>query len=235
MEKAPKAEGFVVIGGRVYPANQVFQALITEGFADIKLEHGGVLIIGGMRIPPVFKSPQEQAMAITCYGSLAYCCSLQKPCENRDRALELLGLSKEHYLQLKTHLHKKIIEYSKGIADPTELNSIYFTPKEPTSSYSYRSKPIIASDIFENTENNEPRLPLMNPDRTEQESSIIEPISDLFNHPEEQNASNSPFSQNYRGSTLFSDQNDEFPFCIYCGSKLPPTARYCKKCGKPAL
>lgn len=228
MEKAPKAEGFVIIGGRVYPANQVFQALITEGFADIKLEHGGVLIIGGMRVSPIFKSPQEQAMAITCYGSLAYCCSLEKPCENRDRALELLGLSKEDYLRLKTHLHNKIIEYSKGITGLTELNSRYYTPKEPTSSYSYRSQPTVASDIFENTENTEPRPTLLNSDR-------IEPISDLFNHSEEPKASESIFPHNYGGNTIFSDQNDEFPFCIYCGSKLPPTARYCKKCGKPAL
>lgn len=235
MEKAPKAEGFVVIGGRVYPASQVIQALITEGFADIKLEHGGILIIGGVRVPPIFKSPQEQAMVITCYGSLAYCCSLEKPCENRDRALELLGLSKEDYLRLKTHSHNKFIEYSKGITVTSEPNSLYFTPKEPTSSYSYRSKPIDATDIFDNAENTGSRPILMPPDKMEHESSILEPISDLFNQSEEPKASDPTFTQNYRGSTLFSDQNDEFAFCIYCGSKLPPTARYCKKCGKPAL
>jgi ribosomal protein L40E len=230
MEKAPKAEGFVVIGGRVYPASQVIPALIAEGFADIKLEPGGALIIGGVRIPPVFKSPQEQAMAITCYGSLAYCCGLEKACENRDKALELLGLSKEDYLRLKNYLHNKFIEYSKGLA-PSQLEPRYFTSEEPSSSYSYRSKPITASDTFENVEN-KPH-PLMNPDKTKQEGNIVEPIFDLFNHSEEPKAGELA-SSSYRDRTLFSDQNDEFSFCIYCGSTLPPAARFCKKCGKPA-
>nr|MDO8082323.1 hypothetical protein [Candidatus Freyarchaeota archaeon] len=234
MEKAPKAEGFVVIGGRVYPANQVIPALIAEGFADIKLEHGGVLIIGGVRIPPVFKSPQEQAMVITCYGSLAYCCGLEKACENRDRALELLGLSKEDYQRLKNHLHNKFIEYSKGLTVPSEIDSRHYTHEEPSRSYLYRSKPVAASDIFENVENTKPH-PLMNSDKTKQDGNVVEPISDIFNHSEEPKAGELVPSQSYRGRTLFSDQNDEFSFCIYCGSTLPPTARYCKKCGKPAL
>lgn len=232
MEKAPKAEGFVVIGGRVYPANQVIQALVTEGFADTKLEHGGILVIGGVRVSPIFKSPQEHAMAITCYGSLAYCCSLNKPCENRDRALELLGLTKEDYIHLKNYLHNKFIEYSKSITATSKPNSTYYTPKEPTTPYSYRSRPIEATDPFENMEKTASH-PLLHSDKMEQQSGIVEPISDLFNHPEEPKTE--PILPGYGGSTLFSDQNDEFSFCIYCGSKIPPAARYCKKCGKPAL
>ncbi|WXG40884.1 MAG: hypothetical protein WED07_08950 [Candidatus Freyarchaeum deiterrae] len=233
MEKAPKAEGFVVIGGRVYAANQVIPALMAEGFADIKLEPGGVLIIGGVRIPPIFKSPQEQAMVITCYGSLAYCCSLEKACENRDKALELLGLSKEDYLRLKNYLHNKFIEYSKGLVS-SEPESRYFTPEDTYNSYSYRNKPINAPEIFENVENTKPH-PLMNSNKTKQEGNIAEPIADLFNPSEESKAGELNSSQSYRGRVLFSDQNDEFSFCIYCGSTLQPMARYCKRCGKPAL
>jgi ribosomal protein L40E len=234
MEKAPKAEGFVVIGGRVYPANQVVSALIAEGFADIKLEPGGTLIISGVRIPPIFKSPQEQAMVITCYGSLAYCCGLEKTCENRDKALELLGLTKEDYLRLKNHLHNKFIEYSKRLTVPSEIDLRYYTYEGSTPTYSPPRKPVAAPDIFENVESTNPP-PLITPEKTKQERNTIEPISDIFNNSEEQKPSEWPPSQSYRDRPLFTDQNDEFSFCIYCGSTLPPMARYCKKCGKPAL
>lgn len=233
MEKAPKAEGFVVIGGRVYLANQVISALMAEGLADIKLEPGGVLLISGVRISPIFKSPQEQAMIITCYGSLAYCCGLEKTCENRDKALELLGLTKEDYLRLKNNLHNKFIAYSKGLTAPSEIDSRYHTHEEPPRTYSYPGKPVTASEIFENFENNPP--PLLNPEKTKQEKNTVEPVSDIFNPSEELKPSEWSPSQSYRDRMLFSDQNDEFSFCIYCGSTLPPTARYCKKCGKPAL
>ncbi|MEX2752061.1 MAG: hypothetical protein Q6366_009260 [Candidatus Freyarchaeota archaeon] len=232
MERAPKAEGFIVIGGRVYPANQVLQALITEGFADIKIEEGSVLIIGGARIPPIFKSPQEQAMATTCYGSLAYCCSLEKPCENRDRALELLGLSKEDYFRLKTYLHNKFIEYSKGLTI-NDLGPRYYEPKESAKPHPYRNKPITSSDLFENAENIEHNS--ISPTPKEKGSHTAESISDLFNHSEEMNQNGSNYPQNYGSTTPFSENDDEFSFCIYCGSRLPPKARYCKKCGKPAI
>ncbi|MEM3586204.1 MAG: hypothetical protein QXO71_02685 [Candidatus Jordarchaeaceae archaeon] len=232
MEKAPKAEGFVVIGGRVYPASQVISTLISEGLADVKLDPGGILVISGVRIPPVFKSSQEQAMAITCYGSLAYCCGLEKECENRDRALELLGLSKEDYLRLKNYLHNKFIEYSKRLNIPDNVDLRYYTPEGSATSSVYPSKTITASNIFENVENN------LNSEvdlKSRQEKGIVEPLSDIFNHPEEETKPNEfTSSQSYRNHTLFSDQND-FSFCIYCGSILPPMARYCKKCGKPTF
>ena len=233
MENAPKAEGYVIIDGRVYPANRVIRALINEGFADVKLEHGGVLVIGGVRVKPVFKSPQEQAMALTCYGSLAYCCGLEKACENRDRALELLGLSKEDYLRLKTYLHNKFIEYSKGLHAPGELDSIYFSREDSSSSRLYRNNLTSTPDRFEAVESSTAK-PLRNSTKEEDENSIIEPISTLFDHSEEPKISESA-AGNYESGSLFSEENDEFSFCIYCGSKLPPSARYCRRCGKPAI
>ncbi|MEM2155769.1 MAG: zinc-ribbon domain-containing protein [Candidatus Jordarchaeales archaeon] len=111
----PKAEGNIVIGGRVYPADKVFNALVKEGFADVRVEAGGVLVIGSERIQPVFQSLQDKAMAITCYGSLAYCCGLEKNCATRDEALRLLGLSDEDYLKIKKYMHNKFIEYARGL------------------------------------------------------------------------------------------------------------------------
>lgn len=112
---APKAEGNIVISGRVYPADKVLNALIKEGFADVRVEAGGILVIGSERIQPVFQSLQDKAMAITCYGSLAYCCGLEKKCAIRDEALRLLGLSEDDYLKIKRYMHNKFIEYAKGL------------------------------------------------------------------------------------------------------------------------
>jgi len=122
VEENPKAEGHIVISGRVYPANKVINALIREGFADVKIEAGGVLVIGGERIQPLFQSVQDRAMAITCYGSLAYCCGLEKKCPIRDEALRLLGLSEADYLKIKRYMHNKFIEYAKGLWGIREEN-----------------------------------------------------------------------------------------------------------------
>ena len=68
-----------------------------------------------------------------CWGSLSFCCSLsgecknkkgkivtaKNVCENRDRALELLEISKEEYIELKKkfdkELEKIILQKKKSI------------------------------------------------------------------------------------------------------------------------
>jgi len=113
MEETSEAKGTIIIRGRVYPAEKVLRALLNQSLVEIKLD-GSDLVIGRERVQPIFKSVIEKAMALTCYGSLAYCCSLDKRCINRDRALELLGLTHEDYRKLKEEFHKRIIEYAKG-------------------------------------------------------------------------------------------------------------------------
>lgn len=113
MEETSEAKGTIIIRGRAYPAEKVLRALLNQSLVEIKVD-GSDLIIGRERIQPIFKSVIEKAMALTCYGSLAYCCSLEKRCINRDKALELLGLTREDYRKLKEECHKRIIEYAKG-------------------------------------------------------------------------------------------------------------------------
>ena len=36
-----------------------------------------------------------------CYKSLAYCCGLEKPCYDRNKAIKELGLTKKEYKILK--------------------------------------------------------------------------------------------------------------------------------------
>ncbi|MEM1657886.1 MAG: hypothetical protein QXX87_04995 [Candidatus Jordarchaeales archaeon] len=132
----PKAEGNIVIDGRVYPADKVLSALIKEGFADVRVEAGGILVIGSERIHPVFQSLQDKAMAMTCYGSLAYCCGLEKKCATRDEALRLLGLSEDDYLKIKRYMHNKFIEYAKGLWSISEVQKEYYSTRDNIGTFS---------------------------------------------------------------------------------------------------
>ncbi|MDY0386801.1 MAG: methanogenesis marker 9 domain-containing protein [Methanolobus sp.] len=49
----------------------------------------------------------------TCFGSLAWCCKLSKPCYLRDGVLETLGLSDAEYMRLKKELADYIIDNAK--------------------------------------------------------------------------------------------------------------------------
>lgn len=49
----------------------------------------------------------------TCYGNLAYCCSLNEVCEQRDNALKKLNMSPADYLQYKFGILKELITEDK--------------------------------------------------------------------------------------------------------------------------
>lgn len=92
---------------------------------------------------PIFKSRQERAMASLCHGSLAFCCPLEKRCAERDRALEILGLTQEDYQYLKGDSHHRFIETAKGISQ-TDRDSITNargarTVNRPAVDYGYGS------------------------------------------------------------------------------------------------
>ncbi len=110
-----KTEGFVIIEGRVYPAREVVEALAQSGYSQIRTV-GDSLFLGRKRITPIFKSRQERAMAALCHGSLAFCCPLSKRCPDRDRALEVLGLSKQDYVRLKEDSHIKFVRAARGLS-----------------------------------------------------------------------------------------------------------------------
>lgn len=50
------------------------------------------------------------AERIICHGSFAYCCPLEKECDQRDGLMEMLGISKEDYIRIKEECDKKFIE-----------------------------------------------------------------------------------------------------------------------------
>ncbi|MHA1882160.1 MAG: hypothetical protein ACTSUO_03865 [Candidatus Thorarchaeota archaeon] len=108
-----KTEGTVVIEGRAYPAREIIEALAQTGYSEIR-SSGDALILGRKRISPIFKSSKERAMAALCHESLAYCCPLTKRCAERDRALEIMGLTKEDYNYMKGNEHHQFMDMTRA-------------------------------------------------------------------------------------------------------------------------
>jgi hypothetical protein len=137
-----KTEGHIVIEGKSYPAREIIQALSQSGYTKLRAV-GDTLVLGSKRITPIFKSRQERAMAALCHGSLAYCCPLEKRCAERDRALEILGLTIEDYQHLKGDEHHRFIETAKGMSrverDIGISNRSVRTANQPATDYGYGS------------------------------------------------------------------------------------------------
>ena len=108
-----RTEGTVVIEGRAYPAREIIEALAQTGYSEIK-STGDTLILGKKRISPIFKSGKERAMAALCHESLAYCCPLSKRCAERDRALEIMGLTKDDYQYMKGSAHHQFMDITRA-------------------------------------------------------------------------------------------------------------------------
>ncbi len=53
----------------------------------------------------------KTVMRITCFNSLAFCC--RKNCDNRNLALQLLGLSLEDFMEIKKNCTQQFIERAK--------------------------------------------------------------------------------------------------------------------------
>jgi len=49
-------------------------------------------------------------MEETCFGSLAFCCGLEKPCDSRSNVLKKLGLTEEDFLKLKKQFDENLIK-----------------------------------------------------------------------------------------------------------------------------
>ncbi|MFX1491220.1 MAG: hypothetical protein ACFFBU_03105, partial [Promethearchaeota archaeon] len=106
------AQGLVLINGHAYHAKEVLQALERQAMTNLRIV-GNELWVGKERVRPLPKTTPEQAMKLTCYGSLAYCCDLNRECHLRDQALRLLGISKEEYQTIQTECHQQFIRQAE--------------------------------------------------------------------------------------------------------------------------
>ena len=46
-----------------------------------------------------------------CFGNIAYCCGLKKPCPNRDECMRRLGLTRQQYSEWKRLLIYNLLDY----------------------------------------------------------------------------------------------------------------------------
>lgn len=251
-----KTEGHIIIEGRAYPAREIIEALANSGYSELR-STGDSLVLGNRRITPIFKSRQDRAMASLCHGSLAYCCPLSKRCAERDRALEVLGLTLDEYEQLKGDAHMKFVETARGLSnlDPS------WQQQAPMDRMANRpaTDPGYGSDDY--------RQDFESLDRTmrslEQEygtssgrwgTEQVEPRqhedtyryqgdSRIFGQDDDCKVCNTQLDESIEGiGALFSqgelspfvddtrDKNDEYSFCFSCGRSIRSNNRVCPYC-----
>lgn len=135
-------EGHIIIDGRAYPARELVEALAQSGYSELTAV-GDSLMVGRKRITPIFKSRQDRAMASLCHGSLAFCCPVSRRCAERDRALEMLGLTPDEYGRLKNDAHMRFIDSAKGLSYDEEARTYgerqHRLANEPASDRGYGS------------------------------------------------------------------------------------------------
>ncbi|MFX1362671.1 MAG: zinc ribbon domain-containing protein [Promethearchaeota archaeon] len=212
MYDSPK--GIIVINGNIYSAEAVLKAVQVEGLVDIR-QSGESLVIGNRKIEPVRTSVEKEASAITCYGSLSYCCGLAKPCVERDLALKLLGLTKKEYRRLKNEFHEHIIKAAKEKigSEETDLDWTSATQLDTEEIIDVERKAKKEDDMDFSSLFPEPSEPHME-----------EPEFN-FDILENSNIEDSPHGTRNRRTSI-----DDY--CAICGAKVGNEAQYCPECGE---
>lgn len=254
------AKGMIIINGRAYDAQKILDALLGNSYVDIKVE-GPSLVIGGTRIQPASRSVQDLAMLRTCYGSLAYCCSPERKCVDRDGALDLLGLTMEDYQRIKSACHQIFIDAAKRLIDTSSLkdagwafqvateasdtgkvDTTHSRQFDSTSYHRGSSKPYV-----ESSDSSEP---------SSSESKSYGPIdlNLIFGEPSTRSSSSYLNEENRKekgtGGWSYSSSNpltfdnrsgehreeeDGVVRCIHCRAELPLRARFCPNCGESVV
>jgi hypothetical protein len=251
-----KTEGHIIIEGRAYPAREIVEALAQSGYSEMR-SVGDALILGNRRITPIFKSRQDRAMASLCHGSLAYCCPLSKRCAERDRALEVLGLTLDEYEQMKGDAHVKFVETARGLSnlDPSwqqqasrerlatrpatdpgygsddyrqDFESLDQAMQSLTSQYNDRSGPW----RDERTDSKQPT-----------ETYSYQGDSRIIGEKEDRKVCNTQLDESIEGiGSLFSQgelspftddsqkEDDGYSFCFSCGRSIRSDNRVCPYC-----
>ena len=251
-----KTEGHIIIEGRAYPAREIVEALAQSGYSEMR-SVGDSLILGNRRITPIFKSRQDRAMASLCHGSLAYCCPLSKRCAERDRALEVLGLTLDEYEQLKGDAHIRFVETARGLSnlDPSWQQQ---ASEERLANRPARDPGYGSDDYRQDFESLDQAMQsltaqasvgsrLWNDDRKESRQSTetyrYQGDSRIFGGQEDRKVCNNQLDESIEGiGALFSqgelspfiedskDEDDGYTFCFSCGRSIRSDNRVCPYC-----
>jgi predicted metal-binding transcription factor (methanogenesis marker protein 9) len=103
------AKGLILINGQAYEAKEVLKALEQQAMTSVRVV-GGELWVGKHRVRAIPKITPEQAMKLTCYGSLAYCCDLSRECQLRDEAIHHLGITKNEFNVIQQDCHRQFLQ-----------------------------------------------------------------------------------------------------------------------------
>ena len=250
-----KTEGHIIIEGRSYPAREIIEALAQSGYSEMRAV-GDSLVLGSRRITPIFKSRQDRAMASLCHGSLAYCCPLSKRCAERDRALEVLGLTLDEYEQMKGDAHARFVETARGLSN---LDPSWQQASRDRLANSPATDPGYGSDDyrqdFEALDRTMKSLEAQYGDRSgswrdepaesrhSSETYRYQGDSRIFGQEDERKVCNTQLDESIEGiGALFSqgelspfaedsrEKDDEYSFCFSCGRSIRANNRVCPYC-----
>ncbi len=246
------AQGLILINGRAYQAKEVLQALERQAMTSLRAV-GDELWIGKERVHALAKPSPEQVMKLTCYGSLAFCCDLNRECNLRDQAIDLLGISKEEYRAIQRECHKQFLRQGER-----------WWPKEQYGSFS--SEYSRAQSISEEQKQHEPFESWRegsssgrygtnrdsSPSSSASSGNSVD-LGGLFSTPEEYSSRSLTDPDPYAGLSFrriseseslssegwySSGDSGTSPhsttpgFCIYCGQDLREDSEFCNRCGR---
>jgi predicted metal-binding transcription factor (methanogenesis marker protein 9) len=247
------AQGLVIINGRAYPVKEVLQALERQAMTSVRAV-GDELWIGKERVRSLAKTTPEQAMKLTCYGSLAFCCDLTRECHLRDQALELLSISKEEYRAIQRECHQQFLrqgerqwpqeQYSSSSSDNSRSHSKSEdqTQHESFDSWLERSSPGRYGTSREPTQSSNARSG-SSVDLGGLFSTLEEYSSRSLTDPDpnagissrgigETSSFSSEDGYSSGGSAAASPRSTAPGFCVYCGQDLREDSEFCSRCGR---
>ncbi|MFX1564632.1 MAG: zinc ribbon domain-containing protein [Promethearchaeota archaeon] len=247
------AQGIVLINGRAYPAKEVLQALERQAMTSLRAV-GDELWIGKERVRPVAKTTPEQAMKLTCYGSLAFCCDLNRDCHLRDQALELLGISKDEYHEIQRDCHQQFLHYgerrwpqeeygatgsdysrSPTFSDDPPPHESFAAWRERNSAGRYGTSQEVTKSSSTSSDSTVDLGGLFSTPEEYSSRSLTDPdpfpaLSSRSHEPSSSFSHDSWFSS--AGSTAAAPHTTAQGFCIYCGTDLREDSEFCSRCGR---
>ncbi|MFX1564152.1 MAG: hypothetical protein ACFFDP_12680, partial [Promethearchaeota archaeon] len=203
------------------------------------------------------KTSPEQAMMLTCYGSLAYCCSLSRNCSLRDEAIRLLGMNKEEYKAIQQECHQRFLRHyesrwphdqiSPSHSETTSPSYLSFIEREPQEVEDYwREKTTTSSSRTQDysRRSSDPSTPSVDLGNLFGSSTEVQTRhTPAYHEPrtagtrttyERRSFSPDEWHASHGIESSSQSQSLSIPrgFCIYCGQDLIEGSEFCPRCGR---
>lgn len=249
------AQGLVLINGRAYSVKEVLQALERQAMTSIRIV-GNDLRIGKEQVRPLPKISPEQAMKLTCFGSLAYCCDLNRECQLREEAIKLLGMTNEEYHAIQWECHNQFLRQGEK-RWPYDQISTSSSDRTHTHQYARDQYQVEPFDPWQDKANAGKYRASLNPSRGSRTSPTGSvDLGGLFDTPQEYSSRSLTEAEafpsfqrkpdsgtgSFTSEGWFSSSSSSAGtvaadviaqgFCIYCGQDLREDSEFCSRCGR---